>query len=164
MAARAPTDFTSYIDENDLIARKQVTFTSPSAIHNDQVFIHKKEELLFSDCHAPLLLLPGEGTWTTMRELNVVHDLCGTAAQDTCQFTLLCWASAAANFDVALYHVGDAARYTYNVVANQMSEIWRAWTNITIDSDGTVNRIYVQVDQHATATIYVGGLGLFTGT
>lgn len=143
--------------------RKSVLAAEPDNVLNDQQFIHDKGELLFSDCFAPIGVGSGSG-WTDIATIVVVHDMCGTDATLTCDFSIKAWATGFENFDIALYHVGDTTRYVTNVTLSQTSEIWRDYTNITLDTDGTENVLKLQVSTGDSYGALIGGVCIFSDT
>ena len=164
MATRAPTDFSS--DSPDLLPRNAIVAADADNTFDDQQFVLDRNEMVLAD-NFSVLRTAYVTTWRTFRSYYVrAPHMCGTSATVACQYSLLCWSDDAADFDIGIYHNGTSTRYSQTITASHTSRIWRPWDAITLYGDGTVNELWIQLDNSVTSPstpyLYLMGVAIFT--
>lgn len=160
MAARTPTDYTNYVNEDGLLPRKQVLSAAPSSAVDDQCYIHQKPDMLVSDF---FYMIGGDlSTIQYLRPYFITLDLCGTAATKDCKFTICCSTfSGSSDFEVGIYNATTTTQYTYTVTANHTTRSWRAYTTVTIQADGTEQELWLTYRDPGGSFVGVAGVGIF---
>ena len=162
MTARAPASYTTYVDEDGLIPRQPVVKTSPFNVINDQCYIHQKPDLLVSDKFPVYGGDAGAGVVQLLAPYYVTLDLCGVAATKACVFTIQCESLVGVtDFSVGIYNATTTTQYSYTVTANHQTRLWRAYTAMTIQADGTEQELWLTYADPDAAYVSITGVGIF---
>lgn len=160
MAARAPSAFSF---QHAIAPRRPILAATMDELVDDQHLSLLQNDVVLID---PLILESTmAGVWQSFSipTYKAVHDWCGYSATRACLASMRCAdTTAAANFDIAFNIAGT--RYSSTVSASQNSMIWRPWFAAQINSDGSENDIFLEVNGTSGHGIAITGIIIVTNT
>lgn len=173
MASRAPTGIDDTYDVDDIEVGKDVIFTEPDIILDNQEWIVDRDAMVFSEVWYPVEV--DSGAWTFVRYFQARGvDRCtdlSTEAEGVAKSYILGWAeNGTTDFDLRVAEetwtgLGSGGTNSVSVTSSQTSKIWRDATGTMILQAEKSDKIsYWTVDARRTAgsgKVWVAGLVLF---